>query len=60
MINQRNILFDFSLQIETKKMMDLFTQHKINPLTGLLGLLQMPVFMGLFFGLKEMSEVGLS
>lgn len=42
----------------SRNMQALFAKYEVNPLKGIMGpLIQLPIFMGMFFGLKKMPEL---
>jgi YidC/Oxa1 family membrane protein insertase len=44
-------------QAESQKLFALFREHKVNPLSGLWSMVQLPVFFGFFFAVKGIAEL---
>lgn len=45
-----------AIQMQGQKMQKLFRENDVNPLAGFLGFIQIPFFMGFFFGLQDMAS----
>ena len=46
-------------KIQAQKLGQFFLQKKVNPLAGLVGLVQIPVFISFFMGVRSMAEAGI-
>lgn len=48
-----------AIQQETQKIAKLFKEHNVNPLKGLLGLIQIPFFISFFIATNKMGHAGI-